>query len=356
MMSSIEVAIIGGGPAGIACAIMLAKANVRVCVIERQHGIPWKPGEIFDSRICIPLQHLGIWENFLQTQPIRASGTISSWGGEFIEKTAMIDPFGGALFADRHSFEGLLRDVARKAGILLMEGTDLVRCTRSVNRWQLDLSKGKQIFHLYTDYIIEANGRGKSYCERGDRQDYDALVALMGYADLPQNFRDLRFYLEAFDVGWAYAAPLPNQKIVIALLTDAYCLPKGKNNHQQFYFDQVMHLALMRKLRLGSISSVQVVSAKSSIRKAISGDGWLAIGEAAATYDPITGWGVVSALEKGIMAAELLIKKGISQAGKYYDEYEKARFEKYLHTRKTIYAQEQRWLGAPFWANRHTKS
>lgn len=95
-MTPIDIAIIGGGPAGIACAIMLARANVRCCVIERQTGIPWKPGEIFDSRICVPLQHLGIWEGFLQTLPMQASGTISSWGGDFIEKSAMIDPYGGA--------------------------------------------------------------------------------------------------------------------------------------------------------------------------------------------------------------------------------------------------------------------
>ncbi len=350
MSSCFDVAIIGGGPAGIACALRLTKSNIRCCIIEREQTITWKPGEILDSKIVIPLMSLGIWDEFLRTGPLRATGTISSWGSDFLEKSSMLDPFGGAFYTDRKQFESTLCHAATHSGIQLYRNQGLQKCTRRPGHWELKTSQNKTFI---ANYLIEANGRGRSFSESSGRDDYDSLVALMAYIRLRRPTTDLRFYIEATQTGWAYVAPLPQNRMVIAFLTDAPYLPKGKKNNHRFFSDQIRRLRRFQNTCLEHTADVHIVSAKSSFRRKVFGENWLAIGDAAATYDPISGLGVISALNSGTMAADCLISNGFEKGGEIYAEHQKKVYNIYLQTRRNIYSIENRWPTERFWQCRH---
>jgi flavin-dependent dehydrogenase len=84
------------------------------------------------------------------------------------------------------------------------------------------------------------------------------------------------------------------------------------------------------------------------------GEQWLAVGDAACTYDPLSSQGITKALDSALLAADALERclRGDADALQTYESTLNARFQDHQHTRAAYYRQEQRWPQAPFWKNR----
>lgn len=85
---------------------------------------------------------------------------------------------------------------------------------------------------------------------------------------------------------------------------------------------------------------------------------WLAIGDAAAVFDPLAAQGIHKALEDGIaagMAVAAVAERGDSIAAEVAHVH-RDRFDEYLANRDYFYALEQRWAKAPFWTRRRQGS
>jgi flavin-dependent dehydrogenase len=89
--------------------------------------------------------------------------------------------------------------------------------------------------------------------------------------------------------------------------------------------------------------------------EAAAGDGWIAAGDAAACFDPLTSMGIGHALCSGIQAARGVYCH-LSGDGRTRSEYVASvqrNFNRYLNLRAHYYGLERRWADAPFWARRH---
>jgi flavin-dependent dehydrogenase len=96
------------------------------------------------------------------------------------------------------------------------------------------------------------------------------------------------------------------------------------------------------------------MAAGSQRRVPAASGAWLAVGDAAASHDPISGLGVYRALESGMAAAEAIVARagGDADAFEGYADAARARFDEYLSQRAQYYRAEDRWPDAPFWRRR----
>jgi hypothetical protein len=87
----------------------------------------------------------------------------------------------------------------------------------------------------------------------------------------------------------------------------------------------------------------------------ITGAAWLAVGDAATTFDPLSSQGICKGLRTGIMAAYAIgdYFKGSSAGLEKYEAIVAREFEEYLRVRADYYGRERRWCDAPFWHRRH---
>jgi len=95
--------------------------------------------------------------------------------------------------------------------------------------------------------------------------------------------------------------------------------------------------------------------APSAILSRVVGERWLAVGDAACAYDPLSAQGIVKALCDGEAAADAIagVLAGAGEAPLLaYQDGVFARFRDYLRLRRQLYRIERRWLQAPFWQNR----
>jgi flavin-dependent dehydrogenase len=90
-----------------------------------------------------------------------------------------------------------------------------------------------------------------------------------------------------------------------------------------------------------------------------AGTDWIAAGDAASRFDPLSSQGIVKALRCGVFASYAIgdqLRDGDGRGLLRYQHFIHSEFEAYLRTRDKVYGDEQRWPQSEFWSARSTMS
>lgn len=355
-VAPVDVAVIGGGPAGSAVSAVLAPAGYDVVVVERRPKVTERIGEILPPSIQQPLAALGVWPAFLSGPHLPAVGQGSSWGGDdVVHRDFLADPYGNGWHVDRACFDQMLQDAARGAGARIELGTALVRAERSSIGWDLALRSTSGPSQIGARFVVDASGRSRSFARLiGVGQDRtDAMVACFTYVATPEA-AVVETLVEATRDGWWYAAPLPGRRSIVAFLTDGARLARGGPGDLAA---QLPPAIAARIPPLAPGAPLRKVAADSSRLRLAAADRWIAVGDAAATHDPLAAQGIDRALRSGLRAAEAiaLAMHDRPSALHNYAAMQRGSFATYLQLRRRFYALERRWPGAGFWSERSAR-
>jgi hypothetical protein len=192
---------------------------------------------------------------------------------------------------------------------------------------------------------------------------YDRLigVALLLKSRRGEGIKDSFTLVEAVRSGWWYSARLPDEKLMVAYFTDSDLLAH-KILKTSGWFDllrETEHTG--NRVREGDYSpsaEPHVYAAHGACLDVIAGDRWLAVGDAAAAYDPLSSYGISSALGSGFHAASAIFDflEGSRDALPAYSRIIAQAFAQYSILRRAYYALEQRWPDELFWQRRHESS
>jgi flavin-dependent dehydrogenase len=324
----VPVAIVGGGPAASAAALSLARRGIASTIIERGDDRGDKPGESLPSSARPLLQALGISPG----DHLPSTGNRSVWGGDAIDDMPSIfSPYGNGWHLDRRRFERALAARAVAAGATRRSGTRVASIARNGKTWSLQLNDGTAVDCAF---LIDATGRASSLSRRlgARRVHHDRLIATVAFFERGQC--DASTLVEAAEDGWWYSAPLPDSRLAVMLVSDT---------------PRPWEPAPLTRTRIdeGGYSITAPpwrVDAGSARLDRAGGDGWLAIGDAAMSFDPISSHGLLTALSTGLAAGETSLED--------YAAFLDTTWRAYARMREACYASEQRWADAPFWRRR----
>ena len=98
----------------------------------------------------------------------------------------------------------------------------------------------------------------------------------------------------------------------------------------------------------------RLVPAGSGCLSKVRGDSWVAVGDAASTFDPLSGQGILKATTNGICAAYAIADRisGDERGLERYCRDMSRACERYLDIRDEYYDAERRWQRARFWRRR----
>ncbi|HEX3578341.1 MAG TPA: tryptophan 7-halogenase [Thermoanaerobaculia bacterium] len=322
------MAIVGGGPAASAAALSLARRGIGSTIIERGDDSGDKPGESLPSSARPLLQALGISPD----DHLPSAGNRSVWGGDGTDDMPSIfSPYGNGWHLDRRRFERVLAARAVAAGATRRCGTRVASVARNGRTWNLQLNDGTAVDCAF---LIDATGRASWLSRRlGARRVHDdRLIAMVGFFDGGQC--DATTLVEAAADGWWYSAPLPDSRLAVMLVSD---MPRP------------WAPAPLTRTRIDEgdyriVTPPRRVDAGSARLDRGCGDGWLAIGDAAMSFDPISSHGLLTALSTGLAAGETSIED--------YESFLDTTWRAYARMRNACYASENRWADAPFWRRR----
>ncbi len=348
-----DVAILGAGPAGAALACALA-ARWRVVLIDKQPTPPPRIGEALVPAAGRILRDLGLSDAFnaLQSAPYVANRSL--WGSDVEEYRDFIsDPEGCGWHIDRVAFETMLRDQAKIRGAACLFHHPLQDVTPG---WHLQCG---DVTNIKARYVVDATGRSAVLARRlgAQRIAADKMVARWCRINsVPETKTGISSVITT-PKGWWYhiaAKSVDACESTVAFHSIANLLPQG--DKAAFLSAAQDHLGLSEILQGAKPLTEPTTTAAHTARlDHISGENWIAIGDAGICFDPIASRGLFHALYSAYVGAALIDERlrGQGDCFALYDGEMSRIYETYLDHRRAVYNAEQRWPRSDFWRKAH---
>jgi flavin-dependent dehydrogenase len=354
-----QVAIAGAGPAGCAAALTLLHSGISVILLDGSH-LPLQRGEILPGSVRALLETLRVWPNFLELDPVPIMQILSAWGSPSMWVNDLsLHPFGCSWAIQRDAFDQMLREAAITAGAVYLRAS-LRAARHHKGSW---LTQGRALTRsecAVSNFVVDATGKVSAFARAMgvEKRRVDRLLALSTVLEAGHNAFSFSHVLsvETCPNGWWYSTPLPNSQLTLSFLTD----PGELSTQTQYRVQRWQHALegcrfIKEQLRLcGPVATVNVSPAFSASLERFCGQGWLAVGDAASSVDPLCGAGVARALEAGIECAKCIQASldGRTDAMQAYEAKERRAFVNAEKMRAFEYAREAQWPNQPFWKSR----
>jgi flavin-dependent dehydrogenase len=353
-----DVVIVGAGPAGSTAALNLAPTR-RVVMIERLPGIPPRIGESLVPAARRLFADMGLWPSFDAEPHAPCYGNRAVWGSnEPVDSDFLRDPDGHGWHLDRGRFDAWLRVIAISRGAQLLAPAQVVDIERSGETWHLSLATATGKIGMTARFLIDAGGRAAPVARHlgARRRRQDRLIC--GWVHGTAIGGSGLTFVEAAEDGWWYSAPLPNHRRVLAFHTDADLAGAAIARDPQAMLRRAAsatHLGeLLSSAKFTPDQRSSLTAAHSAYLAPCTGDGWLATGDAALNFDPLSSQGLFNALYTGLAAAEAADGYLANPANALSD------YARTIAGIRTAYAErlalwygtETRWKESPFWRRR----
>lgn len=337
------ILIIGAGPAGSACARVLAQAGLDVLLVDQQPQGRDKicgDGLIPDSHAA--LARLGLLEQVMaRAQPVQHVACIGPRGGR-------IEVPGTLAVLPRRELDEMLCQAAQDAGARFLAPArfeaPLEDAQGRVCGARLKL--GDQQHEVRADWVILATGAvpkaltAAGLCERHTPSG----VALRGYVRAPSMVGRIKamdvVWHESVRPGYGWIFPAPDGCFNIGVgVTDSHKAVGGKGEKKELNLRAIFDAfvanyppaaELMREGQLvGELKGAPLRCTLNGARW--SRPGLLVTGEAAGSTYSFTGEGIGKAMETGMLAADALL---LGRSRSYQDAQVRAAYEESLRALK----------------------
>jgi flavin-dependent dehydrogenase len=349
---SFDVVVAGGGPAGSATALDLCRRGYRVTLVEQSAYENFRVGETLPPETRRLLAELGVWERFMASDRVESHGIRSAWETPIARHHDFLyNPYGCGWHVERARFDAMLARAAADAGAELIVSARITALDEDVNgQWLLEVASGGKKRTLRGRLLVDATGR-KASIARKLGCGVHAVDRLVGaVAVLPRSEAEQWTLIEAVESGWWYSAPLPSDRTVFAYMTDS---DLWRNSSWGELLKQAP-LTSERATRMEKLPRIHIVSAASVLRVPVTGPNWIAAGDAAFAFDPLSGLGIYKSIESGLRSSAAIARcfEGERSSMVEYENWTAEGFGSYLSMRRQFYSTVERWPRSLFWHRR----
>ncbi len=328
--STVDVVVVGGGPAGSTVSTLLAQQGLDVHLYEREVFPRFHIGESLIPETYWVLQRLKMLEK------MKASAFVKKFSVQFINANGRESaPF---YFHDnkpeecsqtwqviRSEFDMMMLDNAREQGVEVHQPARVLEVMfeddRAVGvRVQ---EEGGQEREVRAGVVVDASGQSTMLQNRFKLRQWDPVLnkgAIWtywegAYRDTGKDEGATVVIQTTNKQGWWWYIPQHDNTISIGVVAPFDYLFKGRGSHDQVYEEEVEACpALKKRLSAARRATGYFATKDYSYRsKEVAGNGWVLVGDAFGFLDPLYSSGVLLALKSGEMAADAItegLRKG----------------------------------------------
>jgi flavin-dependent dehydrogenase len=319
-----DVTVIGGGLAGKAASLQLARAGLNVVCIVPGETTRQPVGESLDWSAPDLLSALGLpMEDLIKAQMAtwKRHVTLKSRDGcsEHYVPTPWLagPPFHielRTLHVDRVRLDQELQKMVSDRGVTQVRDK-VVRVERNGKKVAAVHTAGGARFS--SPWFVDASGFAACLLAREFNlpaiQFGPAKVALWNYFPLAESIEGTTLYMEPLAseyLDWVWEIPISPDVVSVGYVTTGTAT-KAKRE-QGLSIEDIFQQQLMKfprfapLLQAGAQGDLNVTSYRSRVHTGVAGPNWLIAGEAASMVDPITANGVTAALRHAAEASRLI--------------------------------------------------
>lgn len=307
---SVDVCVLGAGPAGSVVAARAAQLGFRVGLVERARFPRRHLGESLTPGVFPLLDSMGAGGVIAAAGGVSVRRVLTTWDGAPVERE---DESESGVLVDRATFDTALLNHAVACGVHLWQPAIVAERTAHDDGWLLrvDGAHGSDI--VQARFLVDATGRSATL--RGARRRVGPrTMALYAYWHGPRI--PSRPRIEAGRDAWYWGVPLPDGSYNTLAFVDAAALGAGlrrfrKTTHAssvRAYFHELLS-------RSGLMDECDGVSMRRAVHAADATpyvddtsvtDTSLKVGDAALALDPLSSSGVQKAIQTSLAGTIVL--------------------------------------------------
>lgn len=307
---SYDIAIVGGGLAGLALSIQSARAGYKTILFEKEKYPFHKVcGEYISMESWDFLQQLGLPLDQMHL-PIIKKLAISSPDGTLFQQQLPLGGFG----ISRYTLDNALAQLAKQAGVEVMEETKIADAIFLNSTFNITGSTASSPSGGSWEAAIVAGSFGKrsnldvKWNRRFVQQKPNKLNNYVGVKyHIKTNYPADLISLHNFENGYCGISQIEEGKYCLCYLTLADNLKKSNNNIQQMEREVLFRNQHLKKIFTGSeflYDAPLTISQISFDKKTLIENHILMIGDSAGLITPLCGNGMSMALHGSKLAFE----------------------------------------------------
>lgn len=323
----VEVAVIGGGPAGATAAAVAAQRGRQVAVFERERFPRFHVGESL-----IP-ETFGVFERLGMLDALRGSRFVEKHSVQFVnERGVLSEPF---YFSDhkphessrtwqvrRSEFDEMMLRNAARLGVAVHEGCRVLEVlfdgsgSGARARGIRVQDEAGLVRTVEAEVVVDASGQGAMIQSRLGLRDWDQELkkaAVWSYwkGAARGTGRDegatLVLQLDEKQ-GWFWYIPLHDDIVSVGVVAGHDYLFKNRatKDSEAIYREEIARCPglIPRLEHAEQIEPVRVAKEYSYRSRQVAGSGWVLVGDAFGFLDPLYSSGILLALKSGELAGD----------------------------------------------------
>ncbi len=348
-----KLLVVGGGPAGLSAAAYATQWCESVTLVEaRPQGQLRQAGEHLPPAGLAELAALGLADVIGDSRHDRSPGVRSLWGtAAAVDKDYFLAMPSYGLNLRRELFDETLVRRARQRSVNLLFSCRLQQFTWSGGTYDATIQHPGGVRSLQADAVIDATGR-RAVAARSlgaQRVRHDELLGLVGRIEGCQVAEIGRVHVEAMEDGWWYGVTLSDNSLLATFMTDALSARRHAGGGVGLWTRRLRQSTLLAPLARGRLpESIDVFDAATQMLEGELPDTFLAVGDAATAYDPLSSWGITKSIRDGHAGVEAIAHGATRQ----HRRNQRRAFSRYLHKQREVYSAETRWAASSFWRRR----
>lgn len=341
-----EVIIVGSGIAGLILSNLLKEKKVNHVVLDRvEKRKSLEIPETLPPSALVLLESLNLLELFKKSSS-KTFGYHSIWNSEVLTTNNFFNhnPFKYGLKLNKKE---ILKDLKRVVTNHLIQFNNLIEINRPDENVTVKVESKNCEQTINSRIIVDATGRNRAVLKQFGitSEQFDNQIALschLPYYKHPKLMHEV--YVETFEYGWGIVSSLNEHTNGMTLYTQKGnpLLPQLKKYQN---WKKLLSNTKLLKDFLSEDTNRKIIGgeANSSRASQIADTNWLAIGDAAIAFDPLSSHGVSNAIYCANAASNAIesytTKHVINPFQKYNDTISQI-FNEYLNQKSKLYDTE----------------